>query len=171
MSEVSKVGRIYSIMSGKGGVGKSTLSSSLAVYYARMGKQVTLLDGDIGQRCADLMLNVQDRVVYDLGDVADKNCELKEALLPHPALPNLTLLAAPQMMTPSDVKRKAMDRIITDLAEASDILLLDAPAGIGKGRSGKSRGLHWCSTVCGLCGCGAGSSLRLIKSRWPWICR
>ena len=133
LSEVRMLGRIFSIMSGKGGVGKSTLSTSLAVYYARMGKQVALLDGDIGQRCADLMLNVQDRVVYDLGDVADKSCQLKEALLPHPALPNLSLLAAPQMLNASDVKRKAMDKIITNLAEASDILLLDAPAGIGKG--------------------------------------
>ena len=120
-------------MSGKGGVGKSTLSASLAVYYARMGKRVALLDGDIGQRCADLMLNVQDRVVYDLGDVAEKNCNLEEALLPHPALPNLSLLAAPQIMTPSDMKHKAMDKVITRLAEQVDILLLDAPAGIGKG--------------------------------------
>ena len=127
------MGRIFSIMSGKGGVGKSTLSVSLAVYYARMGKRVVLLDGDIGQRCADLMLNVQDRVVYDLGDVADKTCELKEALLQHPALPILSLLAAPQIQTASDVKRKAMDQIITQLSEQSDILLLDAPAGIGKG--------------------------------------
>ena len=120
-------------MSGKGGVGKSTLAASLAIYYARTGKQVVLLDGDIGQRCADLMLNVQDRVVYDLGDVADKSCELSEALLPHPAWPNLSLLAAPQMLNASDVKRKAMDKIITKLEQESDILLLDAPAGIGRG--------------------------------------
>ena len=125
--------RIFSIMSGKGGVGKSTLSASLAVYYARMGKRVVLLDGDIGLRCADLMLNMQDRVVYDLGDVADKTCTLEEALMPHPTLPGLLLLAAPQIMTPSDIKRKAMDKAITQLSEQSDILLLDAPAGIGKG--------------------------------------
>ena len=127
------MGRIFSIMSGKGGVGKSTLSAALAEYYARMGKRVVLMDGDIGQRCADLMLNVQDRVVYDLGDVAEKSCELDQALLPHPCLPALSLLAAPQILTVSDVKRKAMDRIITRLSGRSDILLLDAPAGIGKG--------------------------------------
>ena len=127
------MGRIFSIMSGKGGVGKSTLSTSLAEYYARIGNRVTLLDGDIGQRCADLMLNMQDQVVFDLGDVADKSCELEDALLPHPTLPNLFLLAAPQIMTVSDVKRKAVERIITNLSEQTDILLLDAPAGIGKG--------------------------------------
>ena len=97
------MGRIFSVMSGKGGVGKSTLSAALAEYYARMGNRVVLLDGDIGQRCADLMLNIQDRVVYDLGDVAEKNCELDQALLPHPSLSGLSLLAAPQMLTVSDV--------------------------------------------------------------------
>lgn len=127
------MGRIFSIMSGKGGVGKSTLSAALAEYYARMGKRVVLMDGDIGQRCADLMLGVQDRVVYDLGDVAEKNCELDQALLSHPRLPSLSLLAAPQMLTVSDVKRKAVGIIITMLSERSDILVLDAPAGIGKG--------------------------------------
>ena len=125
--------RIFSIMSGKGGVGKSTLCASLAEYYARKGKRVVLLDGDIGQRCEDLMLNMQDRVVYDLGDVADKTCKLEEAVLAHPALPGLSLLAAPQIMNPSDMKHKAMDKIITRLSEQADILLLDAPAGIGKG--------------------------------------
>ena len=127
------MGRIFSVMSGKGGVGKSTLSAALAEYYARMGKRVVLMDGDIGQRCADLMLNVQDRVVYDLGDVAEMNCELDQALLQHPRLPALSLLAAPQMMAVSDVKRKAVGKIIASLSEQSDILLLDAPAGIGKG--------------------------------------
>lgn len=127
------MGRIFSMMSGKGGVGKSTLSVSLAEFYARNGKSVVLLDGDIGQRCADLMLNLQDQVTYDLGDLADKTCELEQALTPHPALPNLSLLAAPQMATVSDVKRKLVGRVITELAERTEILLLDAPAGIGKG--------------------------------------
>lgn len=127
------MGRIFSIMSGKGGVGKSTLSATLAEFYARSGKKVALLDADVGQRCADLMFNMQDTIIYDLGDLVEKNCELQDALMPHPELPNLLLLAAPQIMSVSDVKHKAMDRIITQLAEETDILLLDAPAGIGKG--------------------------------------
>ena len=127
------MGRIFSIMSGKGGVGKSTLSASLAEFYALNGKSVVLLDGDVGQRCADLMLNMQDQVIYDLGDLADKTCEMDQALLAHPALPNLSLLAAPQMLSASDLKRKMMGRIITQLSERTDILILDAPAGIGRG--------------------------------------
>ena len=127
------MGRIFAIMSGKGGVGKSTLSASLAEYFARAGKRVALLDGDTGLRCADLMLNVQDRVIYDLGDVAEKNCEMDQAMVHPDALPSLSLLAAPQMMTPSDLKAKRVGRIITELSDQMDIVLLDAPAGIGRG--------------------------------------
>lgn len=127
------MGRVFAIMSGKGGVGKSTLTAALAEFYARMGKTVALLDGDVGLRCADLMLNVQDRVIYDLGDLVDKTCDMDQALLQHPELPNLSLLAAPQAITVSEVKHKTMDRIITDLSQRTDILLLDAPAGLGKG--------------------------------------
>ncbi len=127
------MGRIFAIMSGKGGVGKSTLAAALGEYYARQGKSVTLLDGDIGLRCADIMLGVQDRVIYDLGDLAEKECSLEQALIPHPTIPNLNLLAAPQMLSASDVKKKAMGRILETLCEQTDILLLDAPAGIGRG--------------------------------------
>ena len=127
------MGRIFAVMSGKGGVGKSTLSTALAEYYARQGKKVALLDGDVGLRCADLMMNMQDRILYDLGDVAEKACTLEEALVPRPDLPNLSLLAAPQMMNASDLKRTRMGNIITSLSAETDVLILDAPAGIGRG--------------------------------------
>ena len=127
------MGRIFAIMSGKGGVGKSTLAAALAEYYARSGKRVTLLDGDTGLRCVDLMLDLQNRVVYDLGDLAEKTCSMEQAMVSPPSLPNLRLLAAPQLMKPSDLKSKDMGRIITQLADQMDVLLLDAPAGIGRG--------------------------------------
>lgn len=127
------MGKIFAIMSGKGGVGKSTLAAALAEEYARQGLSVVLLDGDTGLRCADLMLGLQDRVMYDLGDVADKSCALEEALVSTADLPGLSLLAAPQMLKPSDLKAKDLGRIITRLAEAKDVLILDAPAGIGRG--------------------------------------
>lgn len=127
------MGRVFAIMSGKGGVGKSTLAAALAEYYACHGKRVALLDGDTGLRCVDLMLGMQDRVVYDLGDAAEKICEVEDALITHPDNPNLMLLAAPQMISASDIKRKAMGRIIEKISEQTDILLMDAPAGIGRG--------------------------------------
>ena len=118
-------------MSGKGGVGKSPVSAALAEYYARQGQSTVLLDGDTGLRCADLMLNVQDRVLYDLGDVAEKNCTVQQALVQ--ADERLFLLAAPQLMKASDLKAKDVGRIITALAEEKDVVILDAPAGVGRG--------------------------------------
>lgn len=126
------MGRIFAIMSGKGGVGKSTLAAALAEFYARQGMRVTLVDGDVGLRCADLMLNLQDRVVYDLGDLVEKRCALEQALVPA-GQAGLSLLAAPQLMKASDLKGKELTRIIACLADRQDIVLLDAPAGIGRG--------------------------------------
>lgn len=125
--------RIFAIMSGKGGVGKSTLAAALAEYYASEGLKVALLDGDTGLRCADLMLGLQDRVVYDLGDVVENRCGLNQALVSSPQLENLSLLAAPQLMKPSDVKAKEMAKIIARLSARHDLVILDAPAGIGRG--------------------------------------
>lgn len=125
--------RIFSIMSGKGGVGKSTLSSSLAMYFAGQGMSTLLIDGDIGLRCADLMLNVQDRVVFDLGDVKERLCPASQALIHPTGIPHLSLLAAPQMMKPSDIKSKEINKLLEAMQEEQDIILLDAPAGIGRG--------------------------------------
>lgn len=120
-------------MSGKGGVGKSTLAVALAEFYARQGKKVVLLDGDVGLRCADLMMNMQDRVIFDLGDLMEKDGKLKHALVQRPDLPNLSLLAAPQALNASDMKKKKMAHVIARLSKAADVVLLDAPAGIGRG--------------------------------------
>ena len=125
--------RIFAIMSGKGGVGKSTLAAALAECYARRGLRTVLMDGDVGLRCADLMLGMQDRIIYDLGDLAENNCPLEQVLVKHPALPALSLIAAPQMISASDLKRKDLGRIITQLSSGVDMLILDAPAGIGRG--------------------------------------
>ncbi|MBR1585500.1 MAG: P-loop NTPase [Clostridia bacterium] len=127
------MGKIFAIMSGKGGVGKSTLAAGLAEYYARLGKTAVLLDGDTGLRCADLMLNAQDQVLYDLGDVVKGACSLDQALVRVNGIGGLCLLAAPQLMKPSDLKAKEMGRLITRLAEEKDVVILDAPAGIGRG--------------------------------------
>ena len=125
--------RIFSIMSGKGGVGKSTLASSLARYFAGRGLRTVLIDGDIGLRCADLMLDVQDRVVFDLGDVKEQLCPTEQALIRPTGTENLFLLAAPQMLRPSDIKAKEISKLIEKLSADHDIILLDAPAGIGRG--------------------------------------
>ena len=125
--------RIFTIMSGKGGVGKSTLASALALYYARHGVKCALLDGDVGLRCADMMLGMQDSVVFDLSDLCNDGCTLEQALIPCPAEPNLTLLAAPQLMKASEFKAKEIAAVVRRIAKTRDIILLDAPAGVGRG--------------------------------------
>ena len=125
--------RIFTVMSGKGGVGKSTLASALALYYARHGMKCALVDGDIGLRCADLMLGMQNSVIFDLGDLCNEGCTLEQALIPCPNEPNLTLLAAPQLMKASEFKAKEIAAVVRRIKETQDLILLDAPAGIGRG--------------------------------------
>lgn len=127
------MGKMFAVMSGKGGVGKSTLSAALAVYYARSGLNTILLDGDVGLRCADLMLDVQDKVVYDLGDLVEKRCAAEQALVSPAGLPQLSLVAAPQLMKASEMKSREVAQWITRLGARADVLLIDAPAGIGRG--------------------------------------
>lgn len=127
------MGKVFAIMSGKGGVGKSTIAAALAEYYARQGMSTVLLDGDVGLRCADLMLGAQSQVLYDLSDVTEGKCALEQALVQAAGLPKLHMLAAPQMLRPSDLKAKDLGRLITRLSDLQDVLILDAPAGVGRG--------------------------------------
>ena len=125
------MGKVYLITSGKGGVGKSTLSSSLAVVFARNGKRVLLLDADIGLRCDDLMLDMQNTVLYDYGDILEGTLP-ENALRQHPACPGLYLLAAPQLMSASEVDKKKFRKMISSLRDRFDLILIDCPAGIGR---------------------------------------
>lgn len=126
------MGKSILITSGKGGVGKSTVSSALAVLLARRGKRVVLVDADVGLRCADLMLDMQDRVVYDMGDLLSGTVSLQDALVPCKELPGLKLLAAPQMISAGDIAKKDMRKLIGCLRDRYDFVLMDCPAGIGR---------------------------------------
>lgn len=125
--------RTILICSGKGGVGKTTLTANLGVALARLGPRVTVLDADFGLRNLDLLLGLENRVVYTAQDVLAETCRLEQALVKHKQVENLTLLPAgnPRMLewlTPED-----MQRIVSQLAQRSDYVLIDAPAGVEKG--------------------------------------
>lgn len=124
----------YLLISGKGGVGKSTLASSLAVKAAGLGLRVALIDGDIGLRSLDLMLGMQDRVLYDMADLVNRRCTLDQALIWHPDYPTkLCLMVGGQSAKPKDFERSDLKKIVSTLKKRVDIVLIDGPAGLGRG--------------------------------------
>ena len=118
--------------SGKGGVGKSTLAAALCTLMARQGKRVLLIDGDVGLRSQDLMLRMQDKVLYELVDCLNRQCSLDEAIVPVPSMPGLYLLAAGQEARPRAFEGKSLDRIFRTLKQRFDFILIDGPAGLGR---------------------------------------
>ncbi len=123
----------WMIASGKGGVGKSTLAAALAVGLAMREQRVAVVDADIGLRSLDVMLGLENHIVYDLVDVIRGACKLKQALVPHWRYPSLSLLPAAQMCDSAQVTALDMQRIIQRLKKNFAYVLVDCPAGIGRG--------------------------------------
>ncbi len=125
--------QVFVFCSGKGGVGKSVLSASTAALMARSGKSVVLLDADLGLRSQDLYLGVENNVVYDLMDVAEGRCSLSKALLEVPDHPGLKLLPAAQFVRVRDLEARRLKKILLQLKQENDMILIDCPAGIERG--------------------------------------
>ena len=121
------------IASGKGGVGKSVFTANLGAALARRGASVVVIDADIGLRSQDAFLGLENNVVYDLVDVASKDCVLEDALLDCPSVPGLKLLPAAQFARVRSLEPKQLRKILCTLSEKADFVLIDAPAGIEKG--------------------------------------
>lgn len=124
--------RSFLIASGKGGVGKSTIAVSLAQALAARGLSVALMDADTGLRCMDLMLNMQDKVVYDFADVLDKRCTLQEAMYRVPGNGQLYLLSASQILRAAEIRPKGVLKVTQALNRMYDVVILDCPAGLGR---------------------------------------
>jgi len=125
--------RVVTITSGKGGVGKTTLSANLGVALAMRGQRVVVIDADVGLRNLDVMLGLENRIVYDLVDVIEERCRLRQALVRHKQLSKLYLLPAAQTRDKSSVQPEDMLRICDELRDEYDIMLIDSPAGIEQG--------------------------------------
>jgi septum site-determining protein MinD len=121
------------ITSGKGGVGKTTLSANLGAALAMRGQRVVVIDADVGLRNLDVMLGLENRIVYDLVDVIEERCRLRQALVRHKQLSKLYLLPAAQTRDKSAVQSEDMVRICDGLRDEYDIILIDSPAGIEQG--------------------------------------
>ena len=130
------MGRSWMIASGKGGVGKSTIAAALGTGLAREGRRVCVVDADIGLRDQDAILGVENRIVYDLVDVANKECLLNQALISPEGEENLTLLPAAQFARAKELEPKAFRKILRQLKEMNDEVLIDCPAGIERSLRG-----------------------------------
>jgi len=125
--------RVITITSGKGGVGKTTVVANLGVALAMRGQRVVVIDADVGLRNLDVMLGLENRIVYDLVDVIEGRCRLRQALVRDKRLSELFLLPAAQTRDKSAVRPDDMVRVCESLREQHDFILIDSPAGIEQG--------------------------------------
>lgn len=121
------------VTSGKGGVGKTTTSANIGTGLAKLGHKVVLLDADIGLRNLDVVLGLENRIVYNLIDVIEENCRLKQALIKDKKYPDLYLLPAAQTRDKDAVSPDQMKKLCADLKEEFDFVIIDCPAGIEQG--------------------------------------
>jgi septum site-determining protein MinD len=125
--------KVITITSGKGGVGKTTAVANLAVALAADGHKVVCIDGDIGLRNLDVILGLENRIVYDIVDVIEGRCRLKQAMIRDKKLPDLYLIPAAQTRDKNAVSPSDMTRLIKELRPDCDFVLIDSPAGIERG--------------------------------------
>lgn len=121
------------VTSGKGGVGKTTTSANIGTGLAKLGYKVVLLDADIGLRNLDVVLGLENRIVYNLIDVIEENCRLKQALIKDKKFPDLYLLPAAQTRDKDAISPDQMKTLCADLKEEFDYVIIDCPAGIEQG--------------------------------------
>lgn len=125
--------RVITITSGKGGVGKTTTTANLGTALAMGGKKVAVVDGDIGLRNLDAVLGLENRIVYDLVDVVEGQCRLRQALIKDKRQPELYLLPAAQTRDKNAVNSIQMEQLCQQLREEFDFVVIDSPAGIEQG--------------------------------------
>ncbi|MYL62903.1 septum site-determining protein MinD [Bacillus hwajinpoensis] len=121
------------ITSGKGGVGKTTTTANIGTALALSGKKVCLVDTDIGLRNLDVVMGLENRIIYDLVDVAEERCRLHQALIKDKRFEALYMLPAAQTKDKSAVQPAQMKKIIDELKQDYDYVLIDCPAGIEQG--------------------------------------
>ena len=130
----ARTAEVIVVTSGKGGVGKTTTSASLACGLARRGKKVAVIDFDVGLRNLDLIMGCERRVVYDFVNVIHGECTLKQALIKDKRFDSLHVLAASQTRDKDALTKEGVEKVLKELgAEGFDYVVCDSPAGIEKG--------------------------------------
>lgn len=125
--------KVIVVTSGKGGVGKTTSTANIGAGLARMNQKVVLVDTDIGLRNLDVVMGLENRIIYNLVDVIEGNCRIKQALIRDKHEPNLYLLPSAQTRDKSAVSPEQMIKLADGLKPLFDYIILDCPAGIEQG--------------------------------------
>lgn len=125
--------RVITITSGKGGVGKTTTTANLSVALGVLGQRVVAVDADIGLRNLDVLMGLENRIVYDIVDVAEGYCRLRQALIKDKHVSELYLLPAAQTRDKTAVSPEDMIRLCSQMRDDFDFILIDSPAGIERG--------------------------------------
>jgi septum site-determining protein MinD len=126
-------GRVITITSGKGGVGKTTATANLAAALAQQGRKVVAIDADVGLRNLDLVMGLENRIVYDLVDAIEGRCKLRQAMIRDKRTEGLFLVPAAQSRDKTAVSPSDMVLICDELRPDHDFILIDSPAGIERG--------------------------------------
>jgi septum site-determining protein MinD len=124
---------VVTITSGKGGVGKTTITANLGVALAATGSRVVCIDADIGLRNLDVVMGLENRIVYDIVDVVEGRCRLRQAMIRDKRLPELHLIPAAQTRDKNALSPSDMVRLCDELRSECDWILVDSPAGIERG--------------------------------------
>jgi septum site-determining protein MinD len=133
LREMPMDSRVITITSGKGGVGKTTTTANLGTALAMHGKKVAVIDSDIGLRNLDAVLGLENRIVYDLVDVVEGQCRLRQALIKDKRSPELYLLPAAQTRDKNAINSVQMEQLCQQMRHEFDFVLIDSPAGIEQG--------------------------------------
>ncbi|MFF2480549.1 septum site-determining protein MinD [Paenibacillus sp. NPDC058071] len=127
------MGESIVVTSGKGGVGKTTTSANLGTALALLGKKVCMVDTDIGLRNLDVVMGLENRIIFDLIDVAEGRCRLNQALVKDKRFEELYMLPAAQTKDKNDISPDQVKKIVLELKESFDYVIIDCPAGIEQG--------------------------------------
>lgn len=127
------MGEVIVITSGKGGVGKTTTTANVGTALSLLGKKVLLIDTDIGLRNLDVVLGLENRIVYDIVDVVEKQCKPTQAMIKDKRFENLYLIPAAQTRDKNSVNQEQMKELCEELRADFDYIIMDCPAGIEQG--------------------------------------
>lgn len=127
------MGEAIVVTSGKGGVGKTTTTANIGTALAALNKSVVVVDGDTGLRNLDVLMGLENRIVFTILDVVEDKCRLKQALIKDKRLPNLYLLPTAQTRDKDDISTQDMLNLIEELKSEYDYVIIDCPAGIEHG--------------------------------------